>query len=74
MPKQTMVNGEVVDVSTNPFAGMRLRCSQCHGGNDEAPGGALTTPERREDDPQTVVRCAECGKKHSTDSLEYADG
>lgn len=48
---------------------LRLECSKCHGGNDEAPGGALTKPVRRRDDPKTVVRCAECGKKHGRDSL-----
>lgn len=49
--------------------GVRLACSSCHGGNDEAPGGATTKPVRKRDDPDSVVRCARCGKKHSTNSL-----
>lgn len=74
MSKQVdMVNGEVVDISDNPFAGMQLRCTRCHGGESESPGGALTDPTRKADDPKTVVRCAECGKRHSTDSLELAE-
>lgn len=39
---------------------LRLDCSECHG---------LTQPRRKEGDPETVVRCGRCGRKHSTDSL-----
>lgn len=52
---------------------VRLECTKCHGGNDEAPGGALTRPVRRDTDPKTVVRCAECGKKHGKGSLTVVD-
>ena len=55
-------------------APLRLECSKCHGGNDEAPGGALTVPVRYDDDPDTVVRCASCGKKHSEASLTLDTG
>jgi len=48
---------------------LRLECTKCHGGNDEAPGGALTIPVRKRDDPTSIVRCATCGKKHSDNSL-----
>lgn len=63
MKELRMVNGEVVDVD------IKLRCTECHGGNDEAPGGALTEWHRKDDDPGSVVRCDDCGKRHSTDSL-----
>jgi NAD-dependent SIR2 family protein deacetylase len=53
-----MDNGDVADA----FAGMALRCTGCD---------TLTEPTRREDDPKSVVRCAECGKRHSTASLEW---
>lgn len=39
--------------------------------HDELP--ALTIPIRRDDDPESVVRCGDCGKKHSRDSLEVID-
>jgi len=52
---------------------LRLRCTRCHGGTDEAPGGALTKPVRHQSDPESVVRCAECGKKHGRDSLTLVD-
>lgn len=65
-----MQNGEVLDAGEIVTAGMKLRCTRCHGGEDESPGGALTEPTRGDDDPKTVVRCAECGKRHSTNSLE----
>jgi hypothetical protein len=58
MKELRMSNGDVVDA----FSGMKLRCTKC------VP---LRDPYRREDDPNTVVRCAECGKRHSTDSLEW---
>lgn len=45
----------------------RLKCSRCH------PDPVRTVPVRYADDPPTVARCAGCGKKHSTDSLEVAD-
>lgn len=46
----------------NPFAGMRLRCTNCR---PKRP-----TAYRKPDDPTSVCRCSDCGKKHSTDSLE----
>jgi hypothetical protein len=49
--------------------GVRLACSKCHGGRSEAAGGATTKPVRKAGDPDSVVRCARCGKKHSTNSL-----
>lgn len=52
---------------------IRLRCTRCPGGDDEAPGGALTIPYRRDGDPESIVRCRDCGKKHSRDSLEVLD-
>jgi len=39
---------------------LRLNCSACHD---------FTRFDRRVDDPTTVVRCSECGKKHSDDSV-----
>lgn len=41
----------------------RLRCRAC------IPDHVTTRPVRYTDDPDTVVRCAGCGKKHSTESL-----
>jgi len=47
----------------------KLKCSRCHGGNDEAQGGAINTAYKHPNDPETVIRCVECDKKHSKDSL-----
>lgn len=43
-------------------ADLELACSNCR--------PHRTLPVRYDDDPDTVVRCAQCGKKHSTNSLE----
>jgi RNase P subunit RPR2 len=69
MKRLEMRNGDVVAPDN-----LKLRCSRCHGGTDEAPGGALTQYIDKAGDPESVVRCAECGKKHSIDSLESANG
>jgi hypothetical protein len=82
MRELTMTNGRVTDARAPDVhdpdaedvldlsdAGLVLVCSECHGGNDESPGGAETVPVRKRSDPETVVRCATCGRKHSTDSL-----
>ncbi|MFW5896309.1 MAG: hypothetical protein ACOCUA_02885 [archaeon] len=45
----------------DPFLGMRLRCVRCR---------EQTEAYRESDDPPSVCRCGECGKRHSTDSLE----
>ena len=50
-------------MSTNPFAGMYLRCTRC-------PPGARPGAYRKDGDPEGVCRCDRCGKKHSTDNLE----
>ncbi|WP_156184043.1 hypothetical protein [Halostagnicola sp. A56] len=50
---------------TDPFAGMRLRCTYCRPHPPKGPKAF-----RKPDDPETVCRCQRCGKKHSTDSLE----
>lgn len=39
---------------------LRLNCTAC---------GAFQPFDRRGSDPKTVVRCDECGKKHSRDSV-----
>jgi ribosomal protein L44E len=39
---------------------LRLSCTDCPG---------LTPPAREHTDPDSVVRCHDCGKKHSRDSL-----
>lgn len=39
---------------------LRLNCHPC---------GDFTEYHRKDNDPNTVVRCDGCGKKHSTDSL-----
>lgn len=73
-PKYDPDSDDVVDLTGDEGpndAGMRLECTKCRGGNDEAPGGRLTTPVRKPDDPKTVVRCATCGKKHGKDSLTF---
>ena len=51
---------------TDPFASMRLRCTNCRG---KVPGRRLTA-YRKPNDPASVCRCSRCGKKHSLDSLE----
>lgn len=43
-------------------SGVELRCSKCR--------PFTTKPVRYSDDPETVVRCAQCGKKHSKSSLQ----
>jgi len=55
MRELTMINGHIQDPPK-----LRLECTECK--------------ERRRfysepDDPDTVVRCKECGKKHSRNSL-----
>jgi len=50
-------------MDVDPFAGMALRCTRCR---------ELTDAYREDDDPKTVCRCEDCGKKHSTHSLEVA--
>lgn len=63
MKEVRMKNGEVVNADGDPsIAGMKLRCTRCED---------TTDPTRKDGDPKTVVRCAECGKRHSTQSLEY---
>lgn len=42
-------------------AKVRLKCTSCR--------PSRTRPVRKTDDPKTVVRCADCGKKHGKDSL-----
>jgi ribosomal protein S27E len=54
MKRLTMVNGTVIE------SDIRVECVDCE------------TPQdyyRKDDDPQTVVRCKQCDKKHSQDSL-----
>ena len=66
MPKELrMDNGDVVDVSKNPVAGLLLACTECDG---------RTQPTRKDGDPERVVRCLACGKKHSLDALRYVGG
>lgn len=43
---------------------LRLNCNDC---------GSFTEYDRRTDDPKTVVRCGECGKRHSSDSVWMVD-
>lgn len=44
---------------------------QCTGCTEELGDGrpVFTDFETREGDPETVVRCSDCGKRHSKDSL-----
>jgi len=44
--------------------GLRLNCRRC---------ASFTHAGRKPDDPKSVVRCGECGKKHSTDSIHFVD-
>jgi uncharacterized Zn finger protein len=43
---------------------LRLNCTRC---------GSFNTYYRKDDDPETVVRCDDCGKRHSTDSVFMVD-
>lgn len=43
---------------------LRLNCERC---------GRFTEYASKTGDPDSVVRCDECGKKHSTDSVYMAD-
>lgn len=43
---------------------LRLDCKRC---------GEFRTYGRESDDPDTVVRCDECGKRHSTASIYSVD-
>jgi ribosomal protein L44E len=52
---------------------LRLQCTKCKTSHDEGKGGRLTKPYRFEDDPDTVARCWNCGKKHSEDSLKVLE-
>ena len=71
---------DVVDLTSREGPhdlGVRLKCSGCPPADrvsndgsedfDEVP--ARTKPVRKSGDPDTVVRCARCGKRHSTNSL-----
>lgn len=53
---------DVVDLGgTIAGSTTKLACTSCRPWR--------TRPVRKRDDPETVVRCAQCGKKHGTDSL-----
>lgn len=52
---------------------LRLMCTRCGTSHDEGSGGRLTKPYRFEDDPDTVVRCWSCGKKHSENNLKVVE-
>lgn len=57
---------DVVDVGqTTGATKLVLRCTECRPYD--------THPVRYEDDPETVVRCAACGKRHSDNSLKVVD-
>jgi len=43
---------------------LRVNCNDC---------ARFTEYRRRDSDPQTVVRCDECGKKHSEASIYMVD-
>lgn len=43
---------------------LRLNCNRC---------GAFEEYHREDDDPETVVRCDGCGKRHSNDSVFMVD-
>lgn len=43
---------------------LQLNCHRC---------GDFTEPIKRKDDPDTVVRCGGCGKKHSEGSIYFID-
>ena len=45
-----------------PQFAYKLRCTNCR--------PFYTLPVRKADDPPTVARCAQCGRKHSMDSVE----
>lgn len=42
----------------------RLNCTRC---------GSFADYHRNQGDPDTVVRCDGCGKRHSTDSIYMVD-
>jgi DNA-directed RNA polymerase subunit M/transcription elongation factor TFIIS len=56
MKKLIMQNGEVLDADPE----IRLDCTRCDQHREYY---------RKHDDPETVVRCSECGKRHSKHSL-----
>jgi len=43
---------------------LKLNCTRC---------GQFTDAHQKRDDPSTVVRCNQCSKKHSDDSLYMVD-
>lgn len=54
---------------------LRLKCTGCtrdSGDEEWSDEPRLTKPFRKKDDPETVVRCQKCRKKHSDDSLTTA--
>jgi len=51
-------------IGTPGFA-YKLRCTTCN--------PFYTLPVRKADDPPTVARCAQCGRKHSMDSVEITE-
>jgi uncharacterized Zn finger protein len=55
MKQLTMYNGTVVDETD-----IKLDCTRCE---------AFRDYHRKDDDPETVVRCDDCGKRHSKHSL-----
>ena len=50
------------DPIPTPGFAYKLRCTACR--------PFYTRPVRKSDDPPTVVRCAQCGRKHSMNSVE----
>lgn len=71
---------DTIDLTNEEMPGdlrIRLECTKCpprdrvseDGSEDFVELPAQTKPVRRKGDPKTVVRCAECGKKHGKDSL-----
>ena len=46
---------------SSPRFKYKLKCTDCR--------PFYTLPVRKADDPPTVTRCAQCGRKHSMDSV-----
>jgi len=52
----------VGDELNTPRFAYKLQCVDCR--------PFYTLPVRKQGDPSTVARCAQCGRKHSMDSVE----
>ena len=67
LDKESIIDLTVAEESPTTTLAIRLGCVECT--DVSMPAGLYPKPCRRKHDPDTVVRCGDCGKKHSKASL-----